>query len=85
MLVRRTDLGGVVIGNEGVDGASGCWGGCCAAGVVILEGGQTVGLVVLQTLGCEVTTNHGGFGRDVVVVVDAANVSSGDRFNEGGK
>ena len=64
----------VVIGSVGVDGASG-WGGCCAGGVEILEGGLTVGLAVLQTLGWEVM-NHGGLGRDVVVVVAAASVSS---------
>lgn len=63
------ELAGVVIGIAGVDTAAGCWGGCCA-GVVILEGGLTVGLAVLQTLGCEVM-NHGGLGRDVVVVVAA--------------
>lgn len=63
------ELAGVVIGIAGVDGAGGCWCGCCA-GVVILEGGLTVGLAVLQTLGCEVM-NHGGLGRDVVVVVAA--------------
>lgn len=75
MFIQRTDLAGVVIGSVGVDGAGGCWGGCCTAGVVILEGGLTVGLTVLQTLGCEVM-NHAGLGRDVVVVVAAANVSS---------
>jgi hypothetical protein len=79
MFARRTDLAGVVIGNDGVDGAGGCWGGCCAAGVVSLEGGRTVGLAVLQTLGCEVM-NHGGLGRDVVVVVAAVNVSSRESF-----
>lgn len=70
----RTDLGGVVIGKAGVDGAGGGCGGCWTAGVVILEGGLTVGLAVLQTLGCEVM-NHGGLGRDVVVVVVAENIS----------
>lgn len=65
-------LAGVVIGIDGVDGAGGCCGGCCAAGnrTVIFEGGLTVGLAVLHTLGCEVM-NHGGLGRDVVVVVAA--------------
>lgn len=67
-----------------MDGAGGGCGGCCAAGTVILEGGLTVGLAVLQTLGCEVM-NHGGLGRDVVVVVAAANVFRRDRFNEDGK
>lgn len=74
MFIQLTDLAGVVIGSIGVDGADGCW-GCCAGGIVILEGGLTVGLAVLQTLGCEVM-NHDGLGRDVVVVVAATNVSS---------
>lgn len=42
-------LDGVVIGGVGVDGTEG--NGGCADGVVILEGGLTVGLAVLQTLG----------------------------------
>lgn len=77
--LKCTDLGVVVIGSAGVDGAGGC-GGCWAEGVVILEGGLTVGLAVLQTLGWEVM-NHGGLGRDVVVVVAAASVASRCRFN----
>lgn len=70
-IMNIADLGRVVI--EGVVDGTECWGGCWAAGVVILEGGRTVALTVLQTLGWDVN-NQGGLGRDVVVVVDAVNL-----------
>lgn len=56
-----------------MDGSRVVIAGSWAGGLVALDGGLTLALAVLHTLGCDVIS-HGGLGLDVVVVVAAANL-----------
>lgn len=84
-----TDLGALLAEGATVEEAllADC-AGCARAGVVILEGDRPLLLMLDAVVACVAegpvlqtdVSNHGGLGRDVVVVVDAETILSSERF-----